>query len=233
MNLAFGCTTATSAITCSQEWWGDTRLNHKDSAKNVYLFKKGTIIRKRFIVTTLVFATTTIAFDVSPARAADSCQPVFDALMKVATTPSHSYTTDTAVNGGKAEAETIFANGQKYILARGKWMRIPVTSQNVVDQEKEKQQRGTSACQLLRSEPVNGEGAMLYSVHREYAEVKEDGQMWISRSSGLLLRAEEDFDNRGTKVKDHRSTRFEYGNVRPPLYAAPNVPTTIRRRRNK
>ena len=47
---------------------------------------------------------------------ADSCQPVFDALTKVATTPSHSYTSSTDVNGGKpTEAETIFANGQKYI----------------------------------------------------------------------------------------------------------------------
>ena len=43
------------------------------------------------------------------ARAADSCQPVFNALTKVVTTPSHSYTTATAVNGSNAaEAETIF-----------------------------------------------------------------------------------------------------------------------------
>lgn len=152
------------------------------------------------------------------AHGADPCQPVFDALMKVATTPSHSYTTSTAANGGMpTEAETIFANGQKYIRARGKWMRIPVTSQDVVDQEKEKQQHGTSVCQFLRDESVNGEAAMLYSVHREYEEIKEDGQIWVSRSNGLLLRAEEDFDNKGNKVKDHRSTRFEYGNVRPPM----------------
>ena len=152
------------------------------------------------------------------ARAADSCQPVFDALIKIATTPSHTYTTSAGVKGAKpTEAETIFANGQKYIRARGKWMRIPVTSQDVVEQEKEKQQHGTSACQFLRNESVNGEAAMLYSVHREYEGVKEDGQIWVSRGSGLLLRAEEDFDNGGNKVKDHRSTRFEYGNVHPPM----------------
>jgi len=56
---------------------------------------------------------------------------------------------------------------------------------------------------------------MLYSVHREYEDVKEDGQMWLSKGSGLLLRVEEDFG--GNKVKDHRSTRFEYGNVRAPI----------------
>jgi hypothetical protein len=71
------------------------------------------------------------------ARAADACQPVFDALTKVATIPNHNYTTSTALSGGQAmEAETIFANGQKYIRARGKWIRIPVTSQEVLEQEK-------------------------------------------------------------------------------------------------
>jgi len=154
----------------------------------------------------------------APARATDSCQPIFDALTKVATTPSHSYTISTGVNGGPpTEAETIFANGQKYIRAHGKWMRITVTSQDVLEQEKEKEEHGKSTCQLVRSESVNGEAAILYSVHREYEEVKEDGQMWVSRGAGLLLRVEEDFDNRGNKVKEHRSTRFEYGNIRPPM----------------
>jgi hypothetical protein len=153
-----------------------------------------------------------------PARAADSCRPVFDALMRVAATSSHSYTTSKASDGGKAaDAETIFANGQKYIRARGKWMRIPVTSQDVLEQEKEKEQEGKSTCQLLRRESVNGEAAMLYSMHREYHGVKEDAQMWVSASTSLLLRVEEDVDNQGNKGKDHRSTRFEYGDVRSPI----------------
>jgi hypothetical protein len=170
-------------------------------------------------VSALFVVALTAAIPVQPqAHAADSCQPVFDALTKVATTPSHSYTTSTAVNGGKAtEGETIFVNGQKYIRARGKWMRIPVTSQDVLEQEKEKQQHGKSTCQFLRSESVNGEAAMLFSMHREYEEVKEDAQMLVSKGTGLLLRVEEDVDNRGNKIKEHRSTRFEYGNIRPPM----------------
>lgn len=175
------------------------------------------MIRNRWPSLALFLPLVTICMTAS-ARAADSCQPVFDGLTKVATTPSHSYTTSTAVNGGKpTEGETIFANGQKYIRARGKWMRIPVTSQDVLEQEKEKQQHGKSTCQFLRSESVNSEAAMLYSVHREYEEVTEDGKIWVSRGTGLLLRVEEDVDNGGNKVKEHRSTRFEYGNVRPPM----------------
>ena len=159
-----------------------------------------------------------ISSSLTMAHATESCQPIFVALTKVATTPSHSYTISTGLNGGKPmEAETIFANGQKYIRVRGKWMRIPVTSQDVLEQEKEKEEKGKSTCQLLRSESVNGEAATLYSVHREYDEVKEDGQMWVSTSTGLLLRVEEDVDNRGNRKSEHQSTRFEYGNVRAPM----------------
>ena len=169
-------------------------------------------------VFTLSFVSLLVMGEAVTARAADACQPVFEALTKVATTPSHSYTTSIAVNAGKAtEAETIFANGQKYIRVHGKWMRIPVTSQDVLEQEKEKEEKGKSTCQLLRSESVNGETATVYSLHREYDEVTEDGQMWVSKGSGLPLRVEEDVDNRGNKVMDHRSTHFEYGNVRPPM----------------
>ncbi|HEY7097067.1 MAG TPA: hypothetical protein VH437_10110 [Terriglobales bacterium] len=152
------------------------------------------------------------------AQGADSCQPVFDALIKAATTPNHSYTTSTGINGGKTtEAETIVANGQKYIRTRGKWMRIPVSSQDMVEEEKEREHQGKSTCQFLRTESVNGEAAMLYSFHRNYEDIKEDGQMWVSRSSGMIVRAEFDVDSPENKVKEHRSSRIEYGNIQPPI----------------
>ena len=152
------------------------------------------------------------------AHGADSCQLVFDALLRIATTPSHSYTTSTPVNGGKPmDGETIFANGQKYMRGRGKWMHLPVTSQDVIEQEKEKQEHGKSSCQLLRPDAVNGEPASVYSMHREYEEVTEDGQVWISKRSGLPLRVDADVDNTGNRVKAHSSTRFEYGNIQPPM----------------
>ena len=167
----------------------------------------------------LIFTLLSITSLAAPyAMAADSCQPVFDALTKVATTPSHSYTISTGINGGKTtETETIFANGQKYIRVRGKWMRIPVDSQEVVEMEKEKERQGKPTCQVLRTELVNGEVASLYSLHRVYEDVKEDGQMWVSKSSGMLLRAEMDIDSPDNKIKEHRSSRFEYGNIQPPM----------------
>ena len=201
----------------------EQRLQHyRSPGINSREFRLNSVAKETTMFRSYVFTLSVLSLLVMvqpvPARAADACRPVFDALMKAATTPSHSDTTHTAVNGGKAEeAETIFANGQKYIRARGKWMGLPVTSQEVLEQEKEKEEKGKSTCQLLRSESVNGEAATVYSLHREYDEVTEDGQMWASKGSGLPLRVEEDVDNRGNKVMDHRSTHFEYGNVRPPM----------------
>jgi hypothetical protein len=70
---------------------------------------------------------------------------------------------------------------------------------------------------LLRSEAVNGEAAVVYSLHREPQDFKEDSQIWISKSSGLPLREEQDVDMGGQIGKQHNSGRFEYGNIQPPM----------------
>ena len=149
------------------------------------------------------------------AMAADSCQPVFDALTKVVTTTSHSYTTHTAAvaHGG---TETIYVDGKIYIRASGKWMQSPVTTAEVLEQEKEKEKQGKSSCNFVRNEFVGAEPAMVYSMHRETEGLKEDDQMWISKVTGRLLRDEQDVDMERNGGKDHRSARFEYSNVQPP-----------------
>ncbi len=165
-----------------------------------------------FICILLILASMTSHYAV----AADSCQPVFDALTKVVTTPSHSYTTHTAAaaNGG---TETIYVDGKIYIRASGNWMQSPVTTAEVLEQEKEKEGQGKSTCNFLRNEFVGAEPAMVYSMHRETEGLKEDDQMWISKVTGRLLRAEQDVDMERNGGKDHRSARFEYGDVRPPI----------------
>src|SRR6185437_11780648 len=102
------------------------------------------------------------------ALAADSCQPVFDALTKLITTSSHSYMTRTAVNGGKQRTgETIMTEGKKYIRANGNWIESRVTTTEVLEQERENDKNSKATCQLVRSEAVNGEPAVVYSFHRE------------------------------------------------------------------
>ena len=85
------------------------------------------------------------------AVAVDSCQPLFDALTKVVTTPSHSYTTHTAAaaHGG---TEKIYVDGKIYIRASGKWMQSPVTVAEVLEQEKENEKQGKSTCNFVHNE---------------------------------------------------------------------------------
>ena len=55
--------------------------------------------------------------------------------------------------------------------------------------------------------------AAVYSSHSETPKGKIDLQVWVSKSSGLLLHQEMD-DAEGKVLM---STRYEYGNVKPPL----------------
>ena len=166
----------------------------------------------------VLIAIAVMALDSPPAHAADSCQPVFDALTKLITTPSHSYTTSTPVNGGQARtAETIMTQGKKYIRANGKWMDTHVTTAEVLEQERENEKNGKATCHLLRSEAVNGEAAVVYSLNRQMTGFAEDSQIWISKSTGTPLREEQDADW-GAKIgKAHNSARFEYDNIQPPM----------------
>jgi hypothetical protein len=175
------------------------------------------MMRNRLCALALLAPLVTICLTVS-AHAADSCQPVFDALTKLIRTPSHSYTTSTAANGGKQRtAETIMTQGKKYIRVNGKWMAPSVTTAEVLEQEKENEKNGKATCQSVRSEAVNGEPATVYSLRRETGGFKEDSQIWISKSTGMPLREEQDVDMGGEIGKAHNSARFEYGNVQPPM----------------
>lgn len=176
------------------------------------------MIRNRWSTVVLSAPLLTIGL-VAFAQAADSCQPVFDALTKVATTTRHTYSTHTATftHGKPQTSETVVADGKVYIRVNGKWMHSPVSPQEMLEQEKENQAHAKGTCKFMRNELVGVEPAAVYSMHRETEEGKEDAQMWISKSTGLPLRDEQDVDLGTTTGKEHRSTRFEYGNIRPPM----------------
>ncbi len=150
------------------------------------------------------------------AMAADSCQPVFDAITNIVTTPSHSYSTG-VVNGKPRSTETIYVQGKTYMIVKGKWWLSPVTPNDVLQQEIENRTSSKATCQFLRDESVNGEPAAVYSMRRETETGKEDGQMWISKATGRALRKEVDVDYGGAMGKSHLSARYEYSNVKPPM----------------
>jgi len=173
------------------------------------------MIRSRWSAFALSVPLVTIALSAS-SHAADSCQPVFDAIAKLVTTPSHSYSTG-VLSGKPSSTETIYVQGKTYMLVKGKWTLSPVTPNDVLLQEMENEKQGKSTCEFVRNESVNGEAVAVYSMRRETEILKEDGQVWISKANGRALRKEVDVDYGGAVGKGHLSARYEYSNVRPPM----------------
>ena len=157
---------------------------------------------------------------ISPAaRAQGDCKPVYDAVDKLTTVPSHAYQTETnpARPGSDAGgAELISTGGAVYVMMKGKWKKSPMSMADVHKQEEENLKTAKNiSCKHLRDESVKGESAVVYSAHTETEDTKADAQMWISKSKGLLLRQEEDVDIGGGDER-HMSIRYEYTNVQAP-----------------
>jgi hypothetical protein len=153
------------------------------------------------------------------ARAQGDCKIVRDALDKLTTVPSHAYETETnpARPGSDASSvEMITTGGAIYITMKGKWKKSPMSAAAMHAQEEENWKTAKNiSCKYLRDESVNGQSAAIYKTHNENEDTKEDGQVWVSKSKGLLLREEEDVDL-GDGDKRHHSTRYEYANVQAP-----------------
>jgi len=115
--------------------------------------------------------------------------------------------------------ESIFVGGFVYALVNGKWFRMPLDSMGMDIREMAVEALKKSknlSCHAVRDETVNGESATVYSVHAENEHGIHDGQIWISKSKGVLLREEEDTQRPGQSGKDHMSIRFDYNNVQAP-----------------
>lgn len=155
----------------------------------------------------------------APLAAQDTCQALYDSMLKVINTPAHIYTTMSMGpnSGGKPQTiETIYAAGAVYTKVGGKWARSTMTPQQVVQQEQENRRNSKTTCHYLKNESSNGENAAVYSMSSETAGNKSDGQTWISKTNGLPLRQEFDIDIQGLHSKNHYAVRYEYANVQAP-----------------
>jgi hypothetical protein len=74
-------------------------------------------------------------------------------------------------------------------------------------------QNNKTTCHYLKDEPVNGEIAAAYSMHDTSSTSASDSKIWISKSKGLPLRSDTQFEGDKNSV----SIRYEYGNVKPPM----------------
>ena len=149
-----------------------------------------------------------------------TCQAVLDATERLFTTPFHMYSTTTNAgveNGKPISSEMVFAGGARYVLYNGKWNPSPLSTEEMKALEQRNLKNTTNmSCHVMRDDSVNGESATLYSMHSETTRSKNDDQIWISKSKGLILRQETDlYSNRGNG-KTHLSVRYEYSNVQAP-----------------
>ena len=148
---------------------------------------------------------------VAPSSAADSCQPLADAISKLATTPTHIYSTMSEGSDKPTNIEMIYVHGDVYGKVGSGWMRTNLKTQEMVAQTQDKEKGGS--CRYLKDESVGKEMAAVYSERNQSGEAQS--QLWISKNTGLPLREETDLSS-GGKRTTHMSMRYEYVNVQAP-----------------
>lgn len=146
-----------------------------------------------------------------PLAAQDDCKLVLDAMIKVIDTPTHAYVT-MDITGKPQTSESIYVGGVVYAKYAGKWS-AGATAKEVKEIAEKNRQNNKTTCRYLKDELVNGEVAAVYSVHEVSSRSTMDSKTWISKSKGLPLRSDTDMEG----GKHHISTRYEYGNVKPPM----------------
>jgi hypothetical protein len=148
----------------------------------------------------------------APLAAQGDCKPILDASSKVFNTPTHMYVTG-KTGGLTVTAEMIYTAGAVYMKINGKWSPGG-TTKDMEQLSQKKPQNSNATCRYLKDELVNGEMAAVYSLNDKGLV---DSQIWISKAKGLPLRQEDDIDLGAGKGKSHNSTRYEYGNIKPPM----------------
>ena len=153
----------------------------------------------------------------SPLAAQGECKAmekvVADASSKVHSTPTHIYTIS-KVGGQTFASEIIYAAGSMYMKIDGKWsLAGSIKDLEQTEQQLKRDAHSKDVCHSLKDETVNGELASVYTSHSETPKGTIDSQVWISKAKGLPLREVTTSDDGKATI----STRYEYGDVRPPL----------------
>ena len=149
------------------------------------------------------------------------CATYLTVSSKLYDKPVHVYMTDSAqtdaqLHGGRPSVSEFISTGTaSYVLVNGKWRKSPV---DIAAMRKMKDTVETTkkTCSHVRDETVNGEPAAVWRIHSASEFATTDTEVWIARSSGLLLMSDVHQDVGGAFGKSHTISRYEYTNVRPP-----------------
>jgi hypothetical protein len=167
--------------------------------------------REQLLYATLGFTFGLFLIGLQPLRAQDDCKLVLDAMTKLFDNPTHAYFTMNLA-GKPQTGESIYAGGLIYVKYDGKWT-AGGTTKEMKDLADKNRQTNKTTCRYLKDELVDGEMAAVYTVHEVSPRSASDSKAWISKAKGLPLRSDIDLED----GKSHISTRYEYGNVKPPM----------------
>jgi len=148
-----------------------------------------------------------------------ACKPIFDAMTKLASTPSHTFMTKTvgAEKGAGKTSETINTGATRYLRIDGSWMASPLNTKALLAQAEENRRDGKEQhCSYLREEAIIGEAAGVYIAHNKSEFGTSDERVWISKHSGLPLKDEIDLSSGGPQDVTHYASRYVYDGVRAP-----------------
>ena len=149
-----------------------------------------------------------------------ACKPVIDANAKEISTPHHLYQTEASPQkGAKPRTSEVIATATaSYVLVDGKWARVNMTpKENLAQMQENLRNAKVYQCKQLPDAQINAVSALVYSAHSENEMAKSDAQVWVAKSTGLIVREDIDmYTDDPSDGKRHISERFDYTNVQPP-----------------
>ncbi|MEP6940041.1 MAG: hypothetical protein ABI846_09775 [Rudaea sp.] len=154
----------------------------------------------------------------APARAADACNAVFDAMAKLATTPHHQYMSEPAGDkpGHKRESEIVQTATMHYLKVQGTWVARAYDEKAAAALASRAANDGELTCKMVDNENVDGQPTNVFATHHETDGGSADQRIWISTSTGLPLRQTIDIEVGDDRGKTHKDLRYEYMNVSAP-----------------
>ncbi len=156
-----------------------------------------------------------------PAEADEAaCRAVLDAVIKQATMPVRQKISieSAAAPGRVLQSEIIRTTDKLYMQMQGQWMARPYDGQKAVADARQAMQKAEHTCTRVRSEAVDGQAAVLYSVHSKTASGGTESQIWISSTEGVPLRQHTEMLDHGAAKAQHE-VRFYYTDVHAPAGA--------------
>ena len=143
-----------------------------------------------------------------------ACQAVLDAVVKQASVPVHqTISIESAAAPGKPlQSEIIRIGDTMYMQVRGQWTSRPYDSQKAASDARQAMQKAEHTCTRVRSEVVDGQPAVLYSIQSKTEQGRTDSQSWIS-TNGLPLRQHTEMLG---AAKGRHDVRFDYADVKAP-----------------